>query len=376
MAEEKRSTCMETEAGILRGPSPGQGRSAFVCHDGLVWTVGVPADKTPEDSVAEQTRKALQAVDDRLAQAGTDKSRILEATVFVKEMTMKEEMDSVWRTWVPEGCGISRACVSTDLAPGDFVEIKVTAALNRDLEIVRGPSPGPGRSAFVSYAGLVWTVAVPADKTAEDSVAEQTQKALTALDERLALAGTDKSRILEATIYVKEMAMKDEMDPIWRAWVPEGAEISRACVSADLAPGVFVEMKVTAALKSDLEIIRGPVPAAGSGRSAFTSLAGRVWTVGFPKGFAPEDTVAEQTQKSLKVVDDRLALAGTDKSHILEATVFVKEMAMKEEMDSVWREWVPEGCGVSRACVSADLASGFFVEIKFTAALPPAAAAA
>merc|ERR1712066_493854 len=127
--------------------------------------------------------------------------------------------------------------------------------------------------------------------------------------------------------------------------------------------------KITAT-KPDSPIIRGPTPAPGSGRATFVSCSGLVWTVAFPAGKTEKDNVAEQTRKSLKEVDARLAKAGTDKSHVLEATVFVKDMKMKEEMDSVWREWVPEGCGISRACVAADLASGFLVEMKITAALP------
>jgi len=357
---------------IIRGPTPapGSGRAAFVSCAGLVWTVCIPAGKTPEDSVAEQTRKALKQLDDRLAKAGTDKRHVLEATVFVKEMSMKDEMDSVWKEWVPEGCHISRACVAADLAPGDLVEMKVTAT-KPGTDIIRGPTPAPGsgRAAFVSCSGLVWTVCIPAGKTPEDSVAEQTRKALKQLEERLEKAGTDKSHVIEATVFLKDMAMKDEMDSVWRGWVPEGCHISRAAVAADLAPGDLVEMKVTAA-KPDLGIIRGPTPAAGSGRAAFVSSLGLVWTVAFPAGKTPEDSVAEQTRKALKEVDGRLAKAGTDKSKVLEATVFVKEMSMKDEMDTVWCEWVPEGCGISRACVSTGLAPGDLVEMKITAAIP------
>ncbi|CAK0813815.1 unnamed protein product [Prorocentrum cordatum] len=243
---KRPASCLEPEAQISRGPSPapGSGRAAFVSYSGLVWTVAFPAGKTADDSVADQTRKALKELDSRLAKAGTDKSHVLEATVFVKDMAMKDEMDSVWREWVPENCGISRACVAADLAPGDLVEMKITA-VQPEAQISRGPSPAPGsgRAAFVSCSGLVWTVAFPAGKTADDSVADQTRKALKELDSRLAKAGTDKSHVLEATVFVKDMAMKDEMDSVWREWVPENCGISRACVAADLAPGDLVEMK-------------------------------------------------------------------------------------------------------------------------------------
>jgi len=119
------------KAMIARGPTPapGSGRSSWVAFGGLVWTVGFPAGKTPEDSVAVQTEKTLANLDERLKQAGTDKSRIVEATVYLKDMATKDEMDAVWRAWVPEGCGPSRACVGADLAPGDLVEMKITAAL-------------------------------------------------------------------------------------------------------------------------------------------------------------------------------------------------------------------------------------------------------
>merc|ERR1712194_910716 len=234
-------------------------------------------------------------------------------------MGMKDEMDSVWRKWVPEGCDISRACVACELAPGDLVEMKITAVVKPELEMVRGPTPAEGsrRAAFVSAAGLVWTVAFPAGKTPEDSVAVQTEKALKELDGRLAKAGTDKTRIIEATVFVKDMSMKDEMDSVWRKWVPEGCDTSRACVACELAPGDLVEMKITAAVKPELEMVRGPTPAEGSRRAAFVSAAGLVWTVAFPAGKTPEDSVAVQTEKALKELDGRLAKAGTDKTRII-----------------------------------------------------------
>ena len=56
-------------------------------------------------TVKEQTVKALRSLDERLAQAGTDKTRILEATVFLSDMSKFAEMDAAWREYFPEGCG-------------------------------------------------------------------------------------------------------------------------------------------------------------------------------------------------------------------------------------------------------------------------------
>ena len=117
---------------IIRGPSPGGGRNAWVYYNGLVWTVGMPgAKKTAGMDIKAQTELALAQIDERLAQAGTDKSRILEATVFITSMDDFKGMDAAWQAWCGDdtGVGASRAtvCVS-ELAGKDLVEIKCTVA--------------------------------------------------------------------------------------------------------------------------------------------------------------------------------------------------------------------------------------------------------
>jgi enamine deaminase RidA (YjgF/YER057c/UK114 family) len=118
---------MSTE--IVRGPTPGPGRSTWVKYNGLVWTVGIPKGRTLEATIEEQTRITLNSIDTRLAEAGTSKEKILEATVFLTDMSEFKGMDAEWQAWMPEGIGASRATVGVaQLANGDKVEIKVTAA--------------------------------------------------------------------------------------------------------------------------------------------------------------------------------------------------------------------------------------------------------
>lgn len=112
---------------ITRYPGAHKGRCRAVAAAGFVWTVGTG----PGETVAEQTRATLAAIDANLADAGTDKSRIVEATVYLTDMNTKAEMDVVWCDWIGED-GPCRACVGTNLAPGDRVEIKV-------LALLRGP---------------------------------------------------------------------------------------------------------------------------------------------------------------------------------------------------------------------------------------------
>ncbi|MBT5413519.1 MAG: RidA family protein [Rhodospirillaceae bacterium] len=105
-----------------------KGRSAGTAYGGLVWAVAV--DPKSSDSMVDQTRGALARIDEILAKAGTNKSRILNATVYVSVMEKKGEMDVAWTEWAgddPQGWA-QRACVGTKLAPGHLVEIVVIAA--------------------------------------------------------------------------------------------------------------------------------------------------------------------------------------------------------------------------------------------------------
>ena len=108
---------------IERTPGNARGRCRIVAHGGLVWTVATG----PGANVAEQTRATLGQLQANLAEAGTGKDRMVDATVYLADMKTKAEMDAVWCAWIPTNGWPCRACVGTDLAPGDLVEIKVTA---------------------------------------------------------------------------------------------------------------------------------------------------------------------------------------------------------------------------------------------------------
>jgi enamine deaminase RidA (YjgF/YER057c/UK114 family) len=101
-------------------------RSRAVVHDGLVYTVATAAQKSP--SLYEQTREALAAIDKNLADAGSNKSRILRATVYITEMARKPEMHRAWDEWVDMANPPQRACIGVTLEGDDLVEILVIAA--------------------------------------------------------------------------------------------------------------------------------------------------------------------------------------------------------------------------------------------------------
>jgi len=84
--------------------------------------------------------------------------------------------------------------------------------------------------------------------------------------------------------------------------------------------------------------------------------------------------IKEQTRTMLEKVDDLLMQAGSDRKHILSATIYIKEMKYFAEMNEVWDAWVIEGDSPARACVEASLARPeLLVEISVIAAVIRAA---
>lgn len=106
----------------------GKRMSEGVCYNGIIWVAGQVGN--PGDSVADQTATCLAEVDRILAAAGTDKTRVLSAQIWMADIAAFAEMNAVWDAWVPEGQTPARATGEAKLAaPAYLVEIIVTAAL-------------------------------------------------------------------------------------------------------------------------------------------------------------------------------------------------------------------------------------------------------
>jgi enamine deaminase RidA (YjgF/YER057c/UK114 family) len=107
---------------------------------------------------------------------------------------------------------------------------------------------GPRMSQVVIHGNTVYLAGVVANKAAGDSVAKQTQEILSIIDSHLAKAGTDKSKLLTATIYLTDMKTFAEMNTAWDGWVSPANTPARATVEAKLAaPQYNVEIMMTAA---------------------------------------------------------------------------------------------------------------------------------
>ncbi len=97
----------------------------------------------------------------------------------------------------------------------------------------------------VEYHGFVFTQGLVARDTSLDIVG-QTRDVLAQLDELLELHGTDNTRILQAQIWLKDIADRTALNEVWAAWLPAGCAPARVAVQAALAdPAYLVEIMVT-----------------------------------------------------------------------------------------------------------------------------------
>jgi enamine deaminase RidA (YjgF/YER057c/UK114 family) len=103
--------------------------SKAVIHGDTVYLAGIVADGPKGKSVAEQTKNILSQIDGFLALAGTDKTKLLSANIWITDMANFAEMNSVWDSWVSPDNTPARATVEAKLASPDYkVEIMVVAA--------------------------------------------------------------------------------------------------------------------------------------------------------------------------------------------------------------------------------------------------------
>ena len=103
--------------------------SEMAVHKGVAYLAGQVPDDGSAD-IAGQTRQVLASIDALLARAGSDKSRILMAQIYLVDLSDFAAMNAVWEAWVPAGDAPPRATVQARLAKPEWkIEIVVTAAV-------------------------------------------------------------------------------------------------------------------------------------------------------------------------------------------------------------------------------------------------------
>jgi enamine deaminase RidA (YjgF/YER057c/UK114 family) len=105
--------------------------SLATVHNGIAYLCGVTADPQRLGDVRDQTRQVLERIDRLLARAGTDKSKLLTAQVWLADMSLFAAHNEAWNAWVDAAGPPARACLQSPALwqPGMLVEIMVTAAV-------------------------------------------------------------------------------------------------------------------------------------------------------------------------------------------------------------------------------------------------------
>ncbi len=103
--------------------------SQVVKHGGTVYLAGQVALDAKGGSAAEQTRNILDRIDKLLAEAGSNKSKLISANIWLADIALFNDMNKVWDGWIDPENPPTRACVESKLAAPDFtVEIAIVAA--------------------------------------------------------------------------------------------------------------------------------------------------------------------------------------------------------------------------------------------------------
>ncbi len=106
----------------------GKRLSEMVVHDNTIYLAGQVADD-PQADAASQVRQVLSQIDTLLAEAGSDKTKILSATIYLPSMADFPALNAGWEAWVPAGQCPARATVEAKLAAPEYkVEIQIIAA--------------------------------------------------------------------------------------------------------------------------------------------------------------------------------------------------------------------------------------------------------
>jgi enamine deaminase RidA (YjgF/YER057c/UK114 family) len=247
---------------IRRFSADAASSSDGVIRGDIVTLAGVVAADLSGD-VGAQTRDALALIERRLAAAGTDRYQVLTAHIWLRDMQHFRAMTAAWNEWVDPDNPPARTCVSgiaADAPSEASVQIVVSAVvpeLAQALTVVRGPAsieryglihapPRPTMCLAIAYRDW-FSVCMTAPDVSGD-IAAQTRQILNSFDALMADAGTDKSRLLTAEIWIKRIDDFDAMNAVWENWLAPGQAPTRACTRADMSrPECLVEIRVTAA---------------------------------------------------------------------------------------------------------------------------------
>jgi enamine deaminase RidA (YjgF/YER057c/UK114 family) len=118
---------VKKERSVIRRINTGEVLSQAVVHNNIVYVCGMTATDRTKD-VEDQTRQVFKRIDDVLALAGSDKSRILTATIWLADINARPAMTKIWKEWLPAADLPARAAMEAVMGDGILVEVMLQAA--------------------------------------------------------------------------------------------------------------------------------------------------------------------------------------------------------------------------------------------------------
>jgi enamine deaminase RidA (YjgF/YER057c/UK114 family) len=204
--------------------------SKIVKHGGTVYISGQTAADAG-DSIVSQTEAVLQNTDELLQSAGTSRSHLLTASIWLKDIERDfKAFNAVWNAWVDPAEKPVRATVQSPMARDSIlVEIQVTAAEPTDAAIkylreVAGAPPPGAFSRAVKHNGMVYVSGVGADASdvggaaASRTAFEESRSALENVSTILRAAGSAPERIVQATMLLTDRSDYDECNRAYVEW--------------------------------------------------------------------------------------------------------------------------------------------------------------
>lgn len=212
---------------------PGPRFSSTVIHSRVVYLAGQVSHTYKTDSVTLQSEDILAKIDQLLSDAGTDKSRLLSASVFLRDIGKDfDEFNSVWDAWIDKSAMPVRATIGSGLVGNDFsVEVQALAALPDRSGPVKtalaAAAVGPYNQGIISKNGTTLYVSgciglQPSDGAmAGDSLEAQSKQALNNLKEIIEAAGGTVSDIVKTTILLKNIEDYKEFNDIYTEFLKD-----------------------------------------------------------------------------------------------------------------------------------------------------------
>lgn len=233
--------------------------SQGVVYNGVFQTAGLLCDASVGPDLSAQTLDIFSQIDDLLAEAGTDKSRILSVNIWLVDAGDIARFNELWDDWLDADNKPVRACVQSALVrPDARVEIQVFAAVpsaGRTIETSEAAAAvGPYNQGIVTDDGTVYVsgcIGLTADcgKMAGDSVKDQTLQALNNLRAVLKQAHCSPTDIVKTTILLHDMDAFAEVNQLYQAFFEGGRVPARSCFAAKQLPkGALVEIEAIATI--------------------------------------------------------------------------------------------------------------------------------